>query len=193
MLDSKAASLVGAISIVGGDKLDKALHDLAAVAKTKDPDVAKSIKLDAEKAAGVRFHVISAADPGRRRKPRQDRASGRAKRWTWRSASPTKPCTLRPAATRLATLKKTIEKSVADGPKPASPFNFSLALGAAGQILWPRCGDAQSRPMAMMFSALFGGSKDQVTSCPRRFPAASRRDWSLRTGDQNRSRSRWRP
>jgi hypothetical protein len=159
VLDAKAASLVGAISIVGGDKLDKALHDLAAVAKTKDPEVAKSIKLDADKKAAVRFHVVSVpipADSENRDKIVQavgdtlDVAIGVAGE------------TLYVAAGRdaLATLKKTIDKSVADGPKPAVPFSFSLAMGAVARFV-AEVGDAQSRPAGMMFSALLA-QKDQV-------------------------------
>ncbi len=164
VLGSKAATLVGATSIVGGDKLDKALHDLAAAAKTKDAELAKGIKLDAEKAAGVRFHVVSLpipADADNRDKLVQavgetlDVAIGVADQALYVAAG----------RDALATLKKTIEKSVADGPQAASPLNLSIALGPLTKFWAEVVGDDQSRPMAMMFSAMLAqsGGKDHVT------------------------------
>jgi hypothetical protein len=168
VLDTKAASLVGAIRIVGGDKLDKALHDLAEVAKKKDPDAAKSFKLDIEKAAGVRFHVISLPIPAEaENRDKIVQAVGETLDVAIGIADGALYVAVGHEA--LATLKKTLEKSVADGPKPASPFSFSLALGAIARF-FAEAGDAQSRPMGVMFSALLA-QKDQVnvvsTAIPR--------------------------
>ena len=140
MLDPKNASLVGAVNVVGGDKLNKALHDLAAVAKTKEPDLAKAIKLNADKAAGVRFHVISVpipADADNHDKWVQllgetaDLALGVANGALYVAAG----------RDALATLKKTVEKSAADGPKAVLPGSFSVALAAVA-----KCGRDVARP-----------------------------------------------
>ena len=160
VLDPKAVSLVGAINIVGGDKLDTALHELAAVAKAKEPDVAKAIKLDVEKAAGVRFHLISLPIVENRERivpmvgETLDVALGIADGALYVAAG----------RDALATLKKTIEKSAADGPKAAAPGSFSLALGSLAKFLVEVAPD-EARPMAMMLSTLLSQSagKDHLS------------------------------
>jgi hypothetical protein len=163
VLGAKSATLVGATAIVGGDKLDKALHDLAAVAKTKQPELAKGIKLDVEKAAGVRFHVVSLpipADAENRDKVVEaigetlDVAIGVADQALYFAAG----------RDALATLKQTIGKSVVDGPKSATPLNLSIALGPVAKFV-AEIGDDQTRPMAVVLSTLLAqsGGKDHVT------------------------------
>jgi hypothetical protein len=159
MLDTKAANLLGAISFTGADKLDKALHDLAAAAKTKDPDAAKGIKLDADKAGAVRFHVVSLpVPPEAENREKIVQAVGD----TLDVALGVTEGTLYVAAGRdaLATLKKTVEKSASDGPKPASLLSFSVSAGAVARFL-AEVGDAQFRPIGVMLSALLA-QKDQL-------------------------------
>jgi hypothetical protein len=158
LLDPAAVTIVGGAAVVDGDKLEKALKQLADGMKNTDPDTAKLIKLNAETHEGVHLHHFSAPTSDPRLVPMVgdvlDVVFGTAADKAMMAAG-------RDAA---KTLKKVLDQSKA-ATEESPAFEIKLALGKIAKFAAASAEDEQTKLMAAMLAAALekAGDKDHAT------------------------------
>ena len=156
----KAATLVFASRAAGTDKLDKALKELLDIAGKEQPEIAKVVKLNAESLRDIHFHVAQIPLPPEEVRLRElvgenlEVVVGVGQTAVYLAAG----------RDALKTLKQAIEKSAAEGPRPALPLQASLCFGPIMTMLGQ--GPPQAKTANLAKPPAQGPAKDHINlSC----------------------------
>lgn len=165
------ATLVAAGHVADGAKLEKLLKEIADVAKQEQPDVAKLIKLDAEKYEDVNLHVISvplpADDPGAQKLAKL--IGDKAEVIVGTGAKSTYVAAGRDA---MKMLKEVIDKSKADTGKAVLPMQISVAVGPIAKFIAAVADEPEARQGAQMVAGILAqaAGKDHVLITSKAVP-----------------------
>ena len=163
LLDSDALTLLVGGHLVEGAKLEKVLKQLADLATKEDPEIAKLVKLDAEKHQGVNLHAISIPIPDETEDRDKvvklvgenlDVVIGISETGLYLAAG----------RDAMAKLKGAIDKSKAEAGKEIPPMHVSLAVTPIAKFV-AEFGEDEAKPVAEMIVAALEKSagKDHVT------------------------------
>jgi len=158
-LEPGAATGVAGILIAGGDKLDKVVKQLVAEIAKDQPDIVKSVKLDAETYEGVRFHLASVPVTHEELVPafgeKIDVVLGISDDRLYVAAG----------RDAVKMLKEAISKSKAAAGKEIPPGQIVVAAGPIARFIAEAADNPMAKQAATMISGLLANSagKDHIT------------------------------
>jgi len=167
VLNPGAAAFVAGGLIADGDKLEKVLKQVAEVTGKEDPDMAKAIKLDADKHQGVRFHTFTMPVPD----PDAVKVIGPNLEVTVGISDQNLYVALGgPDAAK--TLKQVIDKSKVDPDKAVSPLQISVAATPILKFARAVAPDGPEKQIVDMIAAALeqSGGKDHISLTTKSIP-----------------------
>jgi hypothetical protein len=177
VLTPGAPTLVAGMLIAEGAKLEKALKQLVTEAGKEEPQVAKIVKLDADKHAGVRFHVatVPVDDP-------EGAAILGGKTLDIVVGIGDTSLYFGAGKNAIQTLKQVIDKSKAEAGKSIPPMELKIAATPiaqfASQVAPPPANQIAAMAAAILAQA---GGKDHLTLTVKAIPNGG--SWRLNVED----------
>ncbi|MGD0898350.1 MAG: hypothetical protein ABR915_10980 [Thermoguttaceae bacterium] len=129
LLDAGAPTLVAGMAVAEGAKLEKVLKQLVAEAAKEEPNLAKLVKLDADKHEGVNFHVATVPIPD------PEAAAVLGKDLTIVVGIGSESLYLGVGKNALATLKQAIDNSKSQAGKSVPPLEIVVAAGPIARFI----------------------------------------------------------
>ena len=158
LLKPGATAVVAGCRVADGNKLDQVVRKLVAEIGKDEPDFAKSVKLDAESADGVHFHLasfpVSSEDAAKALGEKIDVALGIGNEKLYVAAG----------RDALKLLKDAIAKSKSAAGKEIPPMQLSIAATPIAKFV-AEISEGPAKMMAAMVAGMFEQSagKDHVT------------------------------
>jgi hypothetical protein len=163
LLEPGAPTLVAGMNVADGEKLDKALKQLVEEAGKDEPGLAKLIKLDAEKYAGINFHTASVPVTD------EQAAIALGKKVDLVLGIGPQSIYFGAGAKALATIKQVIDASKSDAGKSIPQSQLILAATPIAKFFAAVAPDEKAKSMAGMVAQLLAasGGKDHITIVTR--------------------------
>jgi len=166
VLNPGAAAFVAGGLIADGDKLEKVLKQVAEVMGKEDPDMAKMIKLDADKHQGVRFHTFTMPVP----EPEAVKVIGQNLEVIVGISDQSLYVAL--GGDTAKALKQVIDQSKANPDKAVSPLQVSIAAAPILKFASAVAPDGPEKQIVGMLAAGLeqSGGKDHISLSTKGIP-----------------------
>ena len=166
LLNPGAAAFVAGGLIADGDKLEKVLKQVAEVMAKEDPDMAKMMKLDADKHQGVRFHTFTMPTPD----PDAVKVIGQNLEVIVGISDQSLYVAL--GGDTAKTLKQVIDQSKANPDKAVSPLQVSVSVTPILKVASAVAPDGPEKLIVGMITAALeqSGGKDHISLSTKGIP-----------------------